>query len=79
MLSVKTNAENHAFARVWIAAWNAHDVMPGLASVVLCYKNQSGTKTAEFMEFAANGKVAGVVANYSVQRCSRRFRSSALQ
>ena len=42
-----------------------HDVMIGLSSVVLCYKNQKGTKTAEFMEFGDNGKVIRVVANYS--------------
>ena len=41
------------------------DVMFGLSSVVLCYKNQKGTKTAEFMEFGENGKVVRVVANYS--------------
>lgn len=41
------------------------DVMFGLSSVVLCYKNQKGTKSAEFMEFGKNGKVIRVVANYS--------------
>jgi hypothetical protein len=41
------------------------DVMVGLSSVVLCYRNQKGTKTAEFMEFDDNGKVVRVVANYS--------------
>ena len=41
------------------------DVMWGVKSVVLCYKNQKGTRTAEFMELSANGKVARVVANYS--------------
>jgi predicted ester cyclase len=40
------------------------DVMSGLSSVVLCYKNQIGTKTAEFMDFGPNGKVIRVVANY---------------
>ena len=40
------------------------DVMFGLASVVLCYKNQKGTRTAEFMEFGKNGKIIRVVANY---------------
>jgi hypothetical protein len=40
------------------------DVMHGLSSIVLCYKNQKGTKTAEFMEFQ-NGLVIRVVANYS--------------
>jgi predicted ester cyclase len=41
------------------------DVMQGLASVVLYYKNQRGTKTGEFMELDADGKVVRVVANYS--------------
>ena len=41
------------------------DVMRGLSSVVLCYVNQKGTTTAEFMEFDADGKVIRVVANYS--------------
>jgi len=41
------------------------DVLWGLNSVVLYYKNQKGTRTAEFMEVSASGKVARVVANYS--------------
>jgi hypothetical protein len=41
------------------------DVMFGLSSIVLYYKNQRGTRTAEFMEFGKRGKVARVVANYS--------------
>ena len=41
------------------------DVMFGLSSVVLCYKNQKDTKTAEFMELGEDGKVIRVVANYS--------------
>ena len=41
------------------------DVMQGLSSIVLCYINQKGTKTAEFMEFDERGKVIRVVANYS--------------
>jgi hypothetical protein len=40
------------------------DVMFGLSSVVVCYKNQKGTKTAEFMEFSEEGRVTRVVANY---------------
>ena len=42
------------------------DVMYGLSSIVVCYKNQKGTRTAEFMEFGKNGKIIRVVANYSV-------------
>ena len=41
------------------------DVMFGLSSIVVCYKNQKGTKTAEFMEFGNNGKITRVIANYS--------------
>jgi len=41
------------------------DVFWGVSSLVLCYKNQKGTRTAEFMELSAAGKVARVVANYS--------------
>lgn len=41
------------------------DVMWGLSSVVLYYENQKGTKTGEFMEFDAEGKVVRVVANYN--------------
>ena len=41
------------------------DVFLGVGSVVLLYTNQKGTRTAEFMELSAIGKVARVVANYS--------------
>ena len=41
------------------------DVLCGLSSVVLYYKNQNGTHTAEFMELSVAGKVARVVAHYS--------------
>jgi predicted ester cyclase len=41
------------------------DVLWGLNSVVLYYANQRGTRTAEFMELTAAGKVARVVANYN--------------
>jgi predicted ester cyclase len=40
------------------------DVLWGLNSVVLYYTNQKGTRTAEFMELSATGKVVRVVANY---------------
>lgn len=42
------------------------EVMQGLSSVVLYYENQRGTRTGEFMEINADGKVVRVVANYSV-------------
>src|SRR5580704_6284360 len=45
--------------------FHLEDVLWGLNSVVLCYKNQKGTRTAEFMELSATGKVARVVANYN--------------
>ena len=41
------------------------DVLWGVNSVVLCYVNQKGTHTAEFMELSATGRVARVVANYN--------------
>ena len=40
------------------------DVLWGINSIVLYYTNHKGTRTAEFMELSANGKVARVVANY---------------
>jgi predicted ester cyclase len=43
-----------------------NDVLLGLNSLLLCYTNQNGTRTGEFMELSATGKVARVVANYSV-------------
>src|SRR3982074_2585876 len=42
------------------------DVLWGVNSVLLYYTNQKGTRTAEFMELSATGKVARVVANYNV-------------
>lgn len=41
------------------------EVMWGLSSAVLCYVNQKGTKTAEFMEFDGDGKIIRVAANYT--------------
>ena len=41
------------------------NVFWGVNSVVLCYANQRGTRSAEFMELSASGKVVRVVANYS--------------
>jgi predicted ester cyclase len=41
------------------------DVFWRIDSVVLCYTNQKGTRTAEFMELSATGKVKRVVANYN--------------
>ena len=41
------------------------DVLWGMNSVVLYYKNQKGSRSAEFMELSASGKVSRVVAHYS--------------
>ena len=41
------------------------DVLWGINSIVLYYINQKGTRTAEFMELSASGKVVRVVANYN--------------
>lgn len=41
------------------------DVLWGLNSVVLYYTNQKGTRSAEFMEVSAAGKVTRIVANYN--------------
>ena len=41
------------------------DVLWGVNSVLLYYTNQKGTRTGEFMELSASGRVARVVANYS--------------
>ena len=46
-------------------AFELVDVMWGLSSVVLYYVNQKGTKTGEFMELDAGGKIIRVVANYN--------------
>jgi ketosteroid isomerase-like protein len=41
------------------------DVMCGVSSVILYYKNQKGGKTGEFMEIDSQGKIVRVVANYT--------------
>jgi ketosteroid isomerase-like protein len=41
------------------------DVLWGVNSVVFYYTNQKGTRTAEFMELSASGRVVQVVANYN--------------
>jgi predicted ester cyclase len=45
--------------------FHLEDVLWGLNSVVLYYTNQKGTRTGEFMELSATGKVIRVVANYN--------------
>jgi len=44
--------------------FHLEDVLWGVSSVVLCYTNQKGRRTAEFMELSPIGKVTRVVANY---------------
>jgi predicted ester cyclase len=41
------------------------DVLWGLSSIVLYYKNQKGTRTAELMELSPSGSVVRVLAHYS--------------
>ena len=41
------------------------DTMWGVRSVVLCFVNQKGTRTAEYMELDPAGRITRVVANYS--------------
>ncbi|MBV9303659.1 MAG: nuclear transport factor 2 family protein [Acidobacteriaceae bacterium] len=45
--------------------FHLEDVLWGVNSVVLYYTNQKGTRTGEFMELSAMGKVTRVVAHYS--------------
>ena len=48
--------------------FHLEDVLWGVNSVVLYYTNQKRTRTGEFMELSASGKVARVVANYSASK-----------
>lgn len=43
------------------------DVLWGLETIVLYYRNQSGTRTAEVMQLDSGGKVCRMWANYSQQ------------
>jgi len=45
-------------------AFELLDVMWGISSVVLFYKNQNGMKSGEFMELDGDLKVTRVIANY---------------
>ena len=45
--------------------FHLEDVLWGLNSLVLYYTNQKGTRTAEFMELSAIGRVARVIAHYN--------------
>ena len=44
--------------------FHLENVLWGIRSVVLYYTNQKGTRSAEFMELSANGKVTRVTAHY---------------
>lgn len=46
--------------------FDLENVLSGLNSVVLNYKNQKRTRTAEFMELSAARKVTRVIAHYSL-------------
>ena len=41
------------------------DVIWGVSTVILYYKNQKGGKTGEFMEIDSKSKIVRVVANYN--------------
>jgi len=41
------------------------EILTGLSSIVLLFRNQGGTYTAEFMELDPTGRIVRVVANYS--------------
>ena len=41
------------------------DLMWGVNSMMLYYKNQKGIKVGEFMEIGSTGKILRVVANYN--------------
>jgi len=45
--------------------FDLENILWGLNSLVLYYKNQRGTHTGEYMELSPQGKVLRVVANYS--------------
>src|SRR4051794_24583895 len=45
--------------------FHLEDVLWGVNSVLLYYTNQKGSRTAEFMELSAAGRVTRVVANYN--------------
>jgi acyl-CoA thioesterase FadM len=68
--TVRGKAALRAYFQMGLAAFPAlHfelvDVMWGLSSVVLYYRNQRGTMTGELMELGPSGHVTRVLANYS--------------
>ncbi len=68
--SIAGKQDLRAYFQRGLEAWpdlrfDLEDVLWGMASIVLYYRNHRGTRTAEFMEFGDGGKVSRVVANYS--------------
>jgi hypothetical protein len=53
-------------------AFELLEVLCGLSSVVLYYRNQVGSRTAEYMELDGNQKIVRVVANYTPAEQSTR-------
>ncbi len=45
--------------------FHLEQVLWGINSVVLCYLNQKGTRSGEFMQLSPAGKVTRVIAHYS--------------
>ena len=68
-------ALRHYFGGALAAYPNLHfelvDLLWGVASVVLYYKNQRGTLTAEVLEIGPSGRVSRVLANYSAAVVTR--------
>jgi hypothetical protein len=67
-VSGKTNLKTYFERGLEVHAglrFHLEDVLWGLNSIVLYYRNQKGSHTAEFMEFSRSGRVARVVANYN--------------
>jgi ketosteroid isomerase-like protein len=67
---VSAKANLRAYFRRGLEAYpqlqfHLEDVLWGIGSVVLYYTNQKGTRTAEFMELSARGKVTRVVPHYN--------------
>lgn len=56
--------------------FHLEDVLWGVNSLVLYYTNQKGSRTGEFMELSATGKVARVVAHYSAPAACHEIRLS---
>ncbi len=67
---VAGKADLRAYFRLGLEAYpelrfQLEDVLWGVNSIVLYYTNQKGTRTGEFMELSAIGKVTRVIAHYN--------------